>query len=86
MRRRPVPGEVLLTRVVCYLPPHLLTQCNDGSCIELSYRCNRVADCYDRTDEIGCAATVDPYNRTNDTPACDPATSFQVQWAHAQLL
>ena len=75
---------MLLTRVECYLPPHLLTQCNDGSCIELSYRCNRVADCYDRTDEIGCAATVDPYNRTNDAPACDPATSFQVQWAHAQ--
>ena len=27
--------------------------CNDGSCIDMRYRCNRVPDCQDMTDEIG---------------------------------
>ena len=35
------------------------------------YRCNRVADCYDKTDEIGCEFITDPNNRTNEV-LCQP--------------
>ena len=29
--------------------------CNDGRCIDTSLRCNGKPDCYDSTDEVGCA-------------------------------
>ena len=55
-------------------------RCNDGLCIELGLRCNRVADCYDRTDEIGCVNTSQPLNRTNTDPVqCDGVTQIPCQ-------
>ena len=35
------------------------------------FRCNRVADCQDKTDEIGCVSTTDPHNRTSELE-CSP--------------
>lgn len=29
-------------------------QCNDGTCIHGSHQCDKVADCRDSSDEIGC--------------------------------
>merc|ERR1711936_471397 len=39
-------------------------RCNDGTCISLSLRCNRVSNCKDSTDEVGCLTTNDPITST----------------------
>lgn len=40
--------------------------CSDGSCIDLDKLCNRVTECLDRSDEIGCATALLPSDYLED--------------------
>ncbi|KAK3892732.1 hypothetical protein Pcinc_003422 [Petrolisthes cinctipes] len=40
--------------------------CSDGSCIDLDKLCNRVTDCHDRSDEVGCATALLPSDYLED--------------------
>ncbi|KAK4323167.1 hypothetical protein Pmani_006116 [Petrolisthes manimaculis] len=40
--------------------------CSDGSCIDLDKLCNRVTECHDRSDEVGCATALLPSDYLED--------------------
>ncbi|XP_068239403.1 uncharacterized protein [Palaemon carinicauda] len=71
--RKPSSGSLDLSLSACYDWEYT---CNDGSCIDLSQRCDLRVDCPDNSDEIGCDKLLKPkdYLKALPPPGAKPGS------------